>query len=208
MKLEEGIGLLAVVFVIGLVGAALLPDDLWEEEHHRRSPGLGGVLQGAVGINPSGSTARVAGPLQGVPIAQTLPQQQQVAPNSNFGQNQQLQQRSTVPQPGLIPFSQAPVIRFSGTIQQITELQKRDGQIHIWLTDATGSEKRISVAPSWFLKYMNCNLLHDMPISGSGFQFDKQKGNALIYAKKIKINNRPCHLRNDEGFALWSNRLR
>ena len=202
MKLEEGIGILAVVFIFGLIGAALLPDDLWEDS--RRSPGMGGILQGAVGINPSGSSARVASPLQGIAVAGLAP----TAGNRQFVPTQQQTPRSTVPQPGLIPFSQAPVVRFSGTIQQITELQKRDGQIHIWLNDSTGVERRISVAPSWFLKYMDCTLQHDINISGTGFQFDKKRGPTLIYAKKIKINNRPCHLRNDEGFALWSNRLR
>lgn len=209
MKLEEGIGLFAVVFIISLVVAALLPDDMLEV--NTGSPSMGGVLQGGVGINPGGpATRRMAGPLQGVPVAAVRqpPPGEMVAPNSNFVIDPQ--QRSTVPQPGVLPFSQAPTVRFSGTIQQITELQKQDGQIHIWLTDpATKGEKRISVAPSWYLKYTNCNLLHDMQITGTGFQFDKQQGkSSLIYAKKIRIDKRPCHLRNDEGFALWSNRLR
>ncbi|MBF0453959.1 MAG: hypothetical protein HQL72_03965 [Magnetococcales bacterium] len=205
MKLEEGIGLIALFFILGLVGAALLPDDVWEGES--RPSGMGGALQGGIGINPA-NTSRIASPLQGIAVAaQRQPVGSMMAPNSNFVTDPQ-QFRSTVPQPGLLPFSQAPLVRFSGTIQQITELQKRDGQIHIWLTDANGNEKRISVAPSWFLKYMSCTLLHDMAISGTGFQFDKTQANSLIYAKKIKINGQACHLRNDEGFALWSNRLR
>jgi len=28
-----------------------------------------------------------------------------------------------------------------------------------------------------------------------------------FYARTIKVNGRPCQLRSDEGFALWSNRL-
>ncbi|MBF0195763.1 MAG: hypothetical protein HQL71_14480 [Magnetococcales bacterium] len=198
MKLEEGIGLLAVVFIFGIVGAALLPDDMWED--HSRTPGMSGALQGSVGINPAGFTSRMASPLQGVAVAAINPTNQNAIP--------QQVPRTTVPKPGLTPFSRAPIVRFSGTIQQITELQQRDGQIHIWLTDANGREKEISVAPSWYLEYMDCTMLHDMRLSGTGFQFDKSRGPSVIYAKKLKINNRPCHLRNDEGFALWSNRLR
>ncbi|MBF0357308.1 MAG: hypothetical protein HQL70_01800 [Magnetococcales bacterium] len=199
MKVEEVIGLLAVVFIFGLIGAAMLPEDMWED--HSRTPGMGGVLQGVIGIAPTGSSSRVASPLQGVAVAAVTPQ-----PNTNVDQKVP---RTTIAQPGLIPFSRAPLVRFAGTIQQITELQQRDGQIHLWVTDnVTGNEHEVSVAPSWYLKYMNCTLLHDMDISGVGFQFDKKKGSSIIYAKKIKIKNQPCHLRNDEGFALWSNRLR
>jgi hypothetical protein len=199
MKLEEGIGLLAVVFIFGIIGAALLPDDMWED--HSRTPGMSGALQGSVGINPAGFSSRMSSPLQGVAIAAVT------TPNANTTPQQV--QRKTVAKPGLTTFSRAPIVRFSGTIQQITELQQRDGQIHIWVTDAnTGREQEVSIAPSWYLKYMDCTPLHDMQLSGTGFQFDKNKGPSVIYAKKLKINNRPCHLRNDEGFALWSNRLR
>ncbi|MBF0444819.1 MAG: hypothetical protein HQL68_04465 [Magnetococcales bacterium] len=205
MKLEEGIGLVAVLFIIGMVAVALLPDDIFEGETNHSWGG--GIFQGGANINPSGNNSWSAGPLQGLTVAVV---RQSNVPQSNFVDvPTQQPQRSTVPQPGLLPFEQAPRVRFSGTIQQITELQKRDGQIHIWLNDDTGVEYRISVAPSWYLKYMNCTLLHDMTLSGSGFKFDNNRnGNALIYAKKIRINGQICHLRNDEGFALWSNRLR
>lgn len=211
MKLEEGIGLIAVLFILALVVAALLPDDLWEGESHESR--LRAALHSSPGVTPE-SNFWAAGPLQGVPAAvvrqNTLIPNTNVAPDSNFAPVPPVADRTTVPQPGLIPFSQAPRVRFSGTIQQITELQKEDGQIHIWLTDPnTGKDLRISVAPSWYLTYIGCTLLHDMALTGSGFQFDKTQGpNTLIYAKKIIINQRPCHLRNDEGFALWSNKLR
>jgi hypothetical protein len=29
-----------------------------------------------------------------------------------------------------------------------------------------------------------------------------------LFAKTIAVNGKTCRLRNDEGFALWSNRLR
>jgi hypothetical protein len=203
MKLEEVIGFVVVAFILILVGAALLPDDMFEDS--QRSPGMGGALQGGVGVNPSGSSTRVASPLQGISVAAIGP----TAANPNIIPGPQRQQRrNTVAKPGLTPFSQAPMVRFSGTIQQITELQRQDGQIHIWVNNPNGREQHISIAPSWYLTYMDCTPLHDMQVSGTGFQFDKNQGPSLIYAKKIKIKNRPCQIRNDEGFALWSNRLR
>ncbi|MEO5339574.1 MAG: hypothetical protein H7837_03505 [Magnetococcus sp. MYC-9] len=116
--------------------------------------------------------------------------------------------RPTRAQPGMMPFEQAAQVRFSGQIQQISELQQQDGQIHLWLNDPLGQEQHLSVAPSWFLHYMGCTLLHDATISGTGFQFDKLNKNSLIYVKKLTIGKTVCHLRNDEGFALWSNQLR
>ncbi|MBF0610901.1 MAG: hypothetical protein G8345_16490 [Magnetococcales bacterium] len=114
----------------------------------------------------------------------------------------------TKPKPGLIPFEQAPTVRFKGRIQQVTEMVQRDGQIHIWIHDISGKEMQVSVAPGWYLQYMGCTLGHDTEITGMGFSFDNQGGDPLIYARQIQINGRNCRLRNDEGFALWSNRLR
>ncbi|MBF0283518.1 MAG: hypothetical protein HQL51_03570 [Magnetococcales bacterium] len=116
--------------------------------------------------------------------------------------------RAAPPQQGMVPFEQAPQMRFDGKIQQLTELQQRDGQIHIWVHDVSGREVEISVAPNWFLAYMGCTLTHDIPVSGVGFRFDQQGGDPLIYAQRIRVNGKICRLRNDEGFALWSNRLR
>ena len=87
-------------------------------------------------------------------------------------------------------------------------MQQHDGQIHIWVDDARGVERRVSVGPSWFLKYTGCTIAHDITVSGVGFMFDRAGRDPLIYAKKIIINGKKCRLRNDEGFALWSNRLR
>ncbi|HIJ83489.1 MAG TPA: hypothetical protein HPQ00_04705 [Magnetococcales bacterium] len=114
-----------------------------------------------------------------------------------------------VPQPGgVFNFEQAPKIQFYGKIQQITEVVQNDGQMHVWIHDPAGGEMQISVAPNWFLKLVGCSLGHDGIISGMGFRFDRKNKDALVYAKKIQINGHVCHLRNDEGFALWSNKLR
>ncbi len=116
-------------------------------------------------------------------------------------------------QPGMMPFERAPKVRFEGQVQQITEMPQRDGQIHIWLNmPAKGNqrarEQQISIAPGWFLRYMNCTITHDIQLSGIGFQFERKRPSALIYAQKITIGRKVCQLRNDEGFALWSNKLR
>lgn len=116
--------------------------------------------------------------------------------------------RKAPAQLGMMPFEQAPQVRFDGKIQQVTEFQQQDGQIHIWIHDQSGRELQISVAPRWFLEYMGCQLTHDIPVAGQGFRFDNQGADPLIYAQKIRVNGKNCRLRNDEGFALWSNRLR
>ncbi|OSM08625.1 putative Magnetosome protein MamS [Magnetofaba australis IT-1] len=119
------------------------------------------------------------------------------------------QDGATPAQPGLMPFERAPIKRFSGTIQQITELPRRDQQIHIWVTEPGGRELHVSVAPKWFLQFMGCTLSHDAQVNGRGFKFDRaNKRDPVVYAKEFTINGRRCQLRNDEGFALWSNKLR
>lgn len=110
--------------------------------------------------------------------------------------------------PGQTDFERAPSVRFNGVIQQVSELQQHDGQIHIWVDDARGIEQHVSVGPSWFLKYTGCTIAHDITVTGVGFMFDRAGRDPLIYAQKIVINGKKCRLRNDEGFALWSNRLR
>lgn len=118
------------------------------------------------------------------------------------------QQQATPQATGLLDFEQAPEKSFSGTVQQVSELQQKDGQIHVWLNTPTGVEQEISVGPSWFLRYIGCEIAHDSAISGVGFYFDTITKDPIIYAQKISLNGRVCQLRNDEGFALWSNQLR
>ena len=108
---------------------------------------------------------------------------------------------------GLMSLGRAPQVNFQGSVQQITEQPQSDGQLHVWLNTPGGQELRISVAPGWFLQYLGCPLQHDIAVSGSGFVF-KDVSNSLVYARKIVVNGKACQLRNDEGFALWSNKLR
>ncbi|CAK0756026.1 putative Magnetosome protein MamS [Gammaproteobacteria bacterium] len=108
---------------------------------------------------------------------------------------------------GVMSLRQAPQVNFKGSVQQMTEQPQSDGQLHVWLNTASGQEQRVSVAPGWFLQFLGCPLQHDIMISGSGFVFKEVNSN-LVYAKKIVVNGKACQLRNDEGFALWSNKLR
>lgn len=196
MKLEEWLTALGLFAVLAVVMLAILPSGLWQTGGADLN--AGSVVQsGSVGLSPATAEmmAAVQVPAQGVPAAVIRPVQS-VTP------------RTTRPQPGMMPFEQAAQVNFSGTIQQISELQQQDGQIHLWVKGPLGQEQHLSVAPSWFLQYMGCQLLHDAAISGTGFQFDKLNKQALIYVKKLVIDRKVCHLRNDEGFALWSNQLR
>ncbi|MEO5377224.1 MAG: hypothetical protein H7832_05505 [Magnetococcus sp. DMHC-6] len=218
MKPEEWIGVIAVLFLLGVAVAALVPDYVWNPQRYDSTARMAGSQTGTLpamaqrDLSWASPAANATLPANQVPT---------VTPNSTPKTMNQMNRMPiandaiphvpnipTKPQPGIIAFEQAPRERFDGTIQQISEMPERDGQIHIWVSDNTGQEKQISLAPNWFLKYMGCILTHDIPISGIGFRFDQNKGDALIYARKISVNGRNCILRNDEGFALWSNKLR
>jgi hypothetical protein len=109
---------------------------------------------------------------------------------------------------GMVLLQKAPRVNFSGQVQQVSEQPQSDGQLHLWLQDPQGKESRISVGPGWFLTYLGCPLRHDATVDGAGFTYEKSGQVPLIYAKWIRMNGRTCQLRNDEGFALWSNKLR
>ncbi|MBF0626964.1 MAG: hypothetical protein HQL91_01965 [Magnetococcales bacterium] len=183
--MEPGVWIvvLGMLFLFGVIVAALLPDGFWESGKNRsasRNP------SSVVGSNAM--TQPALDGLQMIPVAA-------VAPAATNGS-------------GLVMLQQAPTVNFSGTVQQISEQPQSDGQLHLWLTAANGQEQRISVGPGWFLKYLGCPLTHDVTVDGSGFSFERGGTSPLIYAKRIRMNGRICQLRNDEGFALWSNKLR
>lgn len=194
MKLEEWLTALGLFAVLAVVLVAILPTGLWQTGGSDSNAGL--VAQAGFPPSAAGVAGVSPSPAQSVPAAVVRPVPDAMPP------------RTTRPQPGMMPFEQAAQVRFSGAIQQISELQQQDGQIHLWLKGPLGQEQHLSVAPSWFLQYMGCQLLHDATVSGTGFQFDKLNKQALIYVKKLVIGKTVCHLRNDEGFALWSNQLR
>ena len=195
MKLEEWLTAIGFFALVGVIVFAILPGGWWATGS--TGAGQAGLLaQTGQGVVPGAAVMGQLSPAQSVPAAVVQPLPTPMPP------------RQTRPQPGMMAFEQAAQVRFSGTIQQISELQQQDGQIHLWLNSPMGQEQHLSVAPSWFLQYMGCTLLHDAAISGTGFQFDKNDKRALIYVKKLVIGKQVCHLRNDEGFALWSNQLR
>ncbi|MBF0178103.1 MAG: hypothetical protein HQL63_14850 [Magnetococcales bacterium] len=214
MKIEEWIGLFGVVFLLVVVFLAVMPRDA------REPPSASGVAAEPVKLtvpqagfvgSPSpdgGSLPAFPGMGQMLNVAATRP----MAPEADL---------TPVPvptptegaapaQPGLMPFERAPMVRFTGTIQQITEMPQQDRQMHIWIHAGAGVESHISVGPQWFLSYLGCDLRHDQQVTGKGFRFDRSSlnSNPVIYAKQMLVNGRWCQLRNDEGFALWSNQLR
>ena len=195
MKFEEWLAVVGFFAVIIVMVFAILPDNLWQTQRLAANQVSAAAQVGVFPNSPGGVVWQT--PAQSVTAAVVRP----VAATPN-------NRRTTRPQPGLMPFEQAARVRFRGKIQQISELQRQDGQIHVWLNDSLGKEQHLSVAPSWFLHYMSCDLAHDAAISGVGFRFDKTRDGAVTYVKKLVVGKTVCHLRNDEGFALWSNQLR
>ncbi|MBF0273084.1 MAG: hypothetical protein HQL98_13625 [Magnetococcales bacterium] len=189
MEPGEWIVVAGMVFVVGVMVASLLPDRFWEPTKPQTLPVAATTPQ--VGTNallkPPGQEA-----LRMIPVAAAR------TPTDGAGAGAS----------GLVLLQQSPTVKFAGTVQQISEQPQSDGQLHLWINGANGQEMRISVGPGWFLKYLGCPLAHDVAVDGSGFSFERNGTSPLIYAKRIRINGRLCQLRNDEGFALWSNKLR
>ncbi|MBF0154466.1 MAG: hypothetical protein HQL64_12060 [Magnetococcales bacterium] len=208
MKTEEWIGLVGAIFLLVVVVLAVVPWDV-RKSSSQSGGGAEGVnllvpQPGFVGaLPPGGGASLFPGMGQAIPVAaQTSVPGGPPTPT--------LAEGATVAQPGLMPFEQAPMVRFDGVIQQMTELPQQDRQVHIWIHEGGGRESHVSVGPQWFLNYMGCDLVHDQHVSGKGFRFDRTRlePDPVIYAKQLLVNGRWCQLRNDEGFALWSNQLR
>ena len=112
--------------------------------------------------------------------------------------------------PGLVPFARPAQERFSGRVTQVMALGAEAGwgQVHITVLDeTTGVSRTVSLAPTWYLQYQGCAVMQNYQVSGAAFRFDAPGADVPFYARTIKVNGRPCQLRSDEGFALWSNRL-
>ncbi|CAK0757461.1 putative Magnetosome protein MamS [Gammaproteobacteria bacterium] len=178
----NGISIVVVgmLFMMGLLVIALL-----FPEQFSSLPASSVNLQ----AQPMVNTPVVGMPVRMIPAATVQP-----APGNAVGK-------------GLTSLQKRPQVNFQGVVQQITEQPQSDGQLHVWLK-SSGVDQRVSVGPGWFLQYLGCPLQHDITVSGSGFIFQQEVGSNLIYAKKIVLNGKTCQLRNDEGFALWSNKLR
>jgi len=205
MKIEHWIIITGPTIVLLAVLMAMAPDDYWDIEGSMEGANQSAMTDGLSGILTINQKDTHTAQDRGGIISNV--------PSINSAQNaakpvEIAVKRALKAQPGVMNFEQAPRIRFSGIVQQVSEFQKRDGQIHIWIHDANGKEKEVSMAPSWFLKYIGCKISHDTEVKGVGFSFDNARSNPMIYARKIMVGGKVCRLRNDEGFALWSNRLR
>ena len=112
--------------------------------------------------------------------------------------------------PGLVPFAQPVKARFAGRVTQVTALGAEAGwgQVHITVLDeTTGMSRQVSLAPTWYLQYLGCGVMQNYQVKGEAFLFDAPGADVPLYARTIMVNGRPCQLRSDEGFALWSNRM-
>ncbi|MBF0116127.1 MAG: hypothetical protein HQM04_13950 [Magnetococcales bacterium] len=185
LSLAEWILLAGVALFLLIVVAAMLPERLWERQTNSATVGMGQMGTNAL-LSAGDQQA-----LRMIPVAAP-----RTPPDGGTGAA------------GLIQLQQAPTVTFSGSVQQVSEQPQSDGQLHLWVTGANGAEARVSVGPGWFLKYLGCPLAHDVMVDGTGFSYEKGGTRPLIYAKRIRINGKICQLRNDEGFALWSNKLR
>lgn len=112
--------------------------------------------------------------------------------------------------PGLVPFSRAASERFRGKVVRTVSLGSDTGwgQIHIWVDNGSGPSREVSVAPNWYLQHLGCSIADNSRVQGVAFRYSKSQPDAELYAKNITIDGKSCRLRNDDGFALWSNRLR
>ena len=180
MKAEYLILGAGAVFALCVVGAAMLPDDLLQ-----RTPP---------------APVLTAGPTNGP--AMGVVQQGAVQPGAPLARNAAIQ--------GLIPFTRAASQRFRGRIVSTVTLGSDMGwgQVHIWIADGANPVQELSLAPDWYLSYLGCPMTVNSQVDGIAFKFDQVQSNVELYAKIITINGKQCGLRNDEGFALWSNQLK
>ncbi len=214
MKLEKlvfGSGAALGVFVLV---AAVISDDAID---HPDFDGSGKLIAEAVGAGAGVGTPGLNAPqmpadlprggqmqaaaLPGVPTMIPMPQGAGIAPPGAISQGAI---------PGLVPFSRPAQERFSGRVTQVTALGADAGwgQVHITITDdITGASRIVSLAPTWYLQYLGCGVMQNYQVSGQAFRFDAPAADVPLYARTIKVNGRPCQLRSDEGFALWSSKL-
>lgn len=193
MKTEQWIigGGLACFLV--LVVAAIMPDDFWDANISSSASVIVSVAGSRAGIANPALQARNAAPGGGAV---------QQGPPTSWGRN--------VAMPGLTPFSRASSQRFQGNVVRTISRGTEVGwaQVHIWVANGVGDSRQISLAPDWYLQYLGCPVSENMHVKGTAYKFDTVRSGAKLFAKTIAVNGKTCRLRNDEGFALWSNRLR
>jgi hypothetical protein len=108
---------------------------------------------------------------------------------------------------GAQPFVPTPPVEFGGRVTEILTvgLEMGWGQVHIWINDGTGKLQEVSLAPQSYLQQIGCPPLTNMRVSGTGYRFDPNRPNSVLYAKTITVAGTVCRLRDDEGLALWIN---
>ncbi|MEG3620318.1 magnetosome protein MamS [Magnetovibrio sp. PR-2] len=191
LRPENWVVAIGVVFAVGIVVASMLPDSFWSENNTTPIAQRDGAM-----TTPSMRSA-VGGVVQGLAGGQTQGQNQ-----AKKGQANDMM--------GLVPFTRAKSVRFRGRVIRVISLGNDTGwgQMHVWLEDGSGQSQEISIAPDWYLIHMGCIIKENARVDGSAFTFGKARPIAEYYAKTISVGGKTCRLRNDEGFALWSNRLR
>ena len=195
-----------VVFGLVLVGAAMIPDEVWEREGE-----AGAVIAHAAGIANTANPALLRPHVPVVP-ADVAPEgadfpfasaavPQTVAgtpPNPDNGWR-----RNGAPK-GLIPFTRAVTQKYSGKVVSVAALGGDIGwgQVHVWMNDIAGQVQQMSLAPDWYMAYLGCAITENTSISGAAFRFDLAASSGMLYAKTVIVNGLECRLRNDEGFAF------
>jgi hypothetical protein len=193
MKIEHGILGVGMVCGLVLVVAAMTPDDFWDRDVTNATSAVAGI---------SDTRAGIVAPVPGSPSMAPGGQNSQGPASLSWGRN--------VAMAGLTPFTKARSQRFQGRIDMVL-VRGADvgwGQVHIWVGNGLDSPQQVSLAPDWYLKYLGCPTVENMHVKGAAFDFDTMQTSDKLYAKTITVNGKTCRLRNDEGFALWSNRLR
>lgn len=189
MKAEHWIIGIGAAFAVIVIGAALTPDDLWRDDLPSAATSLADIAGAGGDLVPSIATVPGIDALDGAPSTAAA---------------------RTVAMSGLTPFSRAESRRYDGRIVRVVKrgTEVGWGQVHVWIAGGTDPAREISLAPDWYLQYLGCTVAKDARVKGMAFRFDVTRPQAELYAKTMLVNGKTCRLRNDEGFALWSNKLR
>ncbi|MBF0246951.1 MAG: hypothetical protein HQL36_02600 [Alphaproteobacteria bacterium] len=236
MSTEQWIVAGGIGFVLALIVTAMLPDDVWDSDIYTPELAIANVTMAGAGTAAPGmgaapqASSRISNIPQGFAGAPQggqglMSQQPQVQHPGTANTFQAMDPQAMDPQavdpqtswarpaamPGLTPFNRATTERFSGTVHSNIHrgADMGWGQVHIWISNGVGDSKELSLAPGWYLEYLGCPVFNGDRVKGVAFNFDKTTATGVThYAKDITVNGKTCRLRNDEGFALWSNQLR
>ena len=195
MRLEKFVMGSGAVLGLFVLIAAVVSDDFGD---HTDLDDSGKLIAEAIGAGAGVGTPGLNAPQ----LPQSLPMGGVMQPAALAAQP------ATIP--GLVPFARPTQERFAGRVNQVTALGADTGwgQVHITIIDdLTGTARLVSLAPGWYLHYLGCTVTPSAQVAGMGFRFDAVGADTPLYARVIKVNGRPCQLRSDEGFALWSNRV-